>query len=183
MEKLERNWLALLAIITIFAGLTYVAIQQSFRQGANDPQIQMAEDIAKSLSQGHSFQSILKSDKIDIATSLSPYIIIFNGSGEPTASSGFLNGQMPKVPLGVFDYVRMHGEDRITWEPKSGVRSAIVVRKYTDDSPGFVLVGRSLREVEQREDRLSRMVGIAWLAGIFSVSFILLAKKPRHLHR
>ncbi len=182
MLKFERNYLAFFAVVTIFAGLTYAAVQQSFRQGANDPQIQMAEDTAKSLSQGHSFQSILKSDKIDIASSLSPYIVIFNSNGEPIASSGFLDGQMPKVPLGVFDYVRMHEEDRVTWEPKPGVRSAAVVRSYTDDSPGFVLVGRSLREVEERVDMLFKMVAIAWLMTIFSVTFILLAKKPRKFH-
>jgi hypothetical protein len=66
--------------------------------------------------------------------------------------------------VGVFDYTRAHGQDRITWQPRSGVRSAAIVARYGGAHPGFVLAGRSLREVEAREDRLTLMVGIAWAA-------------------
>jgi len=40
------------------------------------------------------------------------------------------------------------------------VRSAVILKKYKN---GFVLVGRSLREVEIRVDRLTLIVGLAWL--------------------
>ncbi len=47
------------------------------------------------------------------------------------------------------------GEDRITWQPEPGIRSAVVVVHYTGATPGYVMAGRSLREVEWRIDRLS----------------------------
>jgi hypothetical protein len=40
------RWLPLAVAITILAGLVYATVQQSLRQGANDPQIQLAEDTA-----------------------------------------------------------------------------------------------------------------------------------------
>jgi len=38
--------------------------------------------------------------------------------------------------------------------------SAVVITKYKD---GYVLAGKSLREVEDRERRLEIMVGLGWL--------------------
>ena len=39
------------------------------------------------------------------------------------------------------------GEDRLTWQPEPGVRSATVVVHYQGAQAGFVMAGRSLREV------------------------------------
>jgi len=68
----------------------------------------------------------------------------------------------------VFDYVRQHGEDRITWQPEPGVRSATVVTSYGGAHPGFVLAGRSLRLVEERVDQLGLMVGLGWFGILFA---------------
>lgn len=51
--KLIRNilkpWLPLaVTIIAVFGGIC-LTVQQSYRMGANDPQIQMAEDAARAL--------------------------------------------------------------------------------------------------------------------------------------
>ncbi len=41
-----KAWLPI-AVVTIgLCGLAYLTVQQSLRQGANDPQIQMADDTA-----------------------------------------------------------------------------------------------------------------------------------------
>ena len=151
-------------VITGLSGLIYVAVQQDIRQSADDPQIQMAEDTAAQLTNGQQLQSVVPSEKVDIANSLAPYIIVFDASGKPIASSALLNGQTPTIPSGVFDYVRQHGEDRITWQPQPGVRSAIVVTQYKGPNPGFVLAGRSLREVEIREDNILHLVLLGWIA-------------------
>jgi len=71
-----------------------------------------------------------------------------------------LSGSTPVPPLGVFDSVRSRGEDRITWQPAPGVRSAAVITHYQQ---GFVLVGRSLRLVEQRESGAEGVVGLFWV--------------------
>ena len=156
-----------------------------YRQGRVPPirtpstdsrQIQMAEDAAAALAAGREPQSLLPSGQVDIAASLAPYLVIFDDAGEPIATSAMLDGQAPRLPRGVFDYVRRHGEDRITWQPRPGVRSAIVVTRINGERPGFVLAGRSLREVEKRERQLTATVGLAWvaaLAGSFVATVVL----------
>lgn len=156
-------WLPLALLMTLVSLMVYGAVQQDLRQSANDPQIQMAEDTARALAGGKLPATLVQGETVDIATSLSPYLIIFNDAGQPTASSARLNGQTPALPNGVFDFVRQQGEDRITWQPQPGVRSATVIVPYRGSNPGFVLAGRSLREVEKREDQLTTNLALGWI--------------------
>jgi hypothetical protein len=158
-----RRWLPTAVIITALCGLVYGSVQQVLREDANDPQIQMAEDAATALSQDAARESVLPAAHIDLAQSLAPFVIVFDEAGAPLASSAQLHGQVPTIPPGVFEYVRQHGEDRITWQPERGVRMAIVVVGYTGTQQGFVLTGRSLREVEKREGQALVEAGIAWI--------------------
>ncbi len=158
-----KYWLLVAIVIVGFYFSMYAVVQQVLRQGANDPQIQMAEDAATKLANGQSVQNVVPAEKVDIATSLAPYMIVFDTNGTPMASSAQLNGQIPSFPASVFDYVRRNGEDRITWQPQDGVRSAVVVTQFKGASTGFVLAGRSLREIEQREDNLLLLLNIGWI--------------------
>ena len=187
-KNIMKNVIPLAVVITLLSGLVYAVEQQALRMNANEPQIQMAEDLAASLARGQSVDSVVPSSKVDIAQSLAPYVVVFDDSGRALASSGLLHDQLPAVPPGVFDYVRQNGEDRITWQPEPGVRSATVVTSYGGAHPGFVLAGRSLRLVEQRVDQLGQLVGLGWLGSLFAalvaVSFseIVLGKDSPLLH-
>ncbi len=174
VKAILRHWLLVAIVVTGLVGLLYAAVQQDIRQGANDPQIQMAEDAAAKLAGGQSVQNVVPSEKVDIATSLAPYLIIFDAHGNPIASSAQLGGQTPTIPSGVFDSVRQNGEDRITWQPQTGVRSAIVVTQFTGSTSGFVVAGRSLREVEKREDGLLQILEAGWVVMIL-VTFMATA--------
>ncbi len=171
LKTIIKYWLLIAVIITGCSGLIYAVVQQDLRQSADDPQIQMAEDAAAKLAGGQQAQSIVPTEKVDIAKTLAPYIIVFDATGKPIASSAQLNGQTPTIPPGVFDYVRQHGEDRITWQPQPGVRSAVVVTQFQGQNSGFVLAGRSLREVEIREDDILHIVEVGWL-GMLLVSLL-----------
>lgn len=141
-------------------GLVYVVAQQNYRQSANDPQIAYAQDISASLNTGVSPQEIIPPAKIDISKSLATFIMVFDTSNKLVLSTGEIKGEVPTVPSGVFSYVKKNGEDRLTWAPQKGVRVATVVTKYKD---GYVLVGRSLKEVEARVSTLTTYVVAAWL--------------------
>lgn len=155
--------LSIAAIITVVMGVLYMNVQQSYRSGANDPQIQLAEDIASAIKQGHSISPFLKDDTVDLSKSLSPFFILYSADGQPIQSSALLNGQIPQLPSGVLNYAKIHDDDRITWQPQPGVRLATVI-KWTGSSPvAFVLVGRSLKEVEVRESNLRTTVAIGWI--------------------
>ncbi|MFZ0303330.1 MAG: hypothetical protein WAL75_11610 [Terracidiphilus sp.] len=169
------NGLVLAAIATILALALYAIPQQLLRNGANDPQIQMATDLAATLSQygvtdGLRQGALLHSGNglVDMSRSLAPFLIVYDDQGRPLGSTAQLGGQTPTPPTGVFNYVRQHGEERVSWQPilgsTRGVRVAAVVERVDGAQPGFVLAGRSLREVEMREEQVKNMAGLAWLA-------------------
>jgi hypothetical protein len=207
-------WLPLAVIITLFCGLVYLVVQQDLRMGANDPQISLAEETAHDISIASSVaaqRSVLgmlqgpltldlNGQRTDIAESLEPYVIVYDASGNPVASTAELDGKIPSPPSGVFAYTLANGEDRLTWQPRDGIRQAIVVSSFSGIVPpsavemengltattttvkgvaanssylrsGFVLSGRSLNEVENREGKLTINVLIAWI--IFMLSSLV----------
>jgi hypothetical protein len=154
------KWLPIAIATAGLCGLVYLTVQQSLRMSANDPQIQMAQDAASALDGGASVDSIVPANKVELAASLAPFIMVFDDSGNVLASSATLHGSIPVYPSGVLDYTRQNGEDRVTWQPENGVRMATVVVRF---DKGFVLAGRSLREVEIRESNLEKISGLALL--------------------
>jgi len=184
IKHILRQWLPLAVVVTAVCGLVYLAVQQDLRQSANDPQIQMVEDAAAALENGAAVEAIVPAEKVAIEHSLAPFVMVFNDRGDVVGSSATLHGKTPQLPAGILDYVRGHGEDRVTWQPEPGVRIAAVVARFQGSQPGFVLAGRSLREVEVREDNAELEAGAAWivtmaasLAGVTLCEFILGGKR------
>lgn len=157
-----KLWLPLGIGLTSVFFVVYATVQQNYRMNANDPQIQITEDLSGSLESGAEAKNILPPYKLDISKSLSTFVILYDDKTDVVGSTAELDGQTPKPPQGVFDAAKKNGEVRITWEPKSGVRSATVLGYYKGKTPGFVLVGRSLKEVELRELNLELMVVAGW---------------------
>ena len=97
---------------TVMMLVVYAAIQQSYRQSADDPQIELAEDAAAALSDGNPASDFLSGmPKTDMSKSLASFMMIFDDSGELLASSAYFNGTsptsgLPTPPHGVFDFVR-----------------------------------------------------------------------------
>jgi len=167
--------LTILIIVTVLCALVYATVQQAHRSGADDPQLQLALDLKNALDDNRSPQPWMDKDSIDISRSLSVFKTLYNRDGVPLASTGFLDGAMPQMPKGVFDFTAKHQQDVFTWQPRRGVRMATVVEAVHSPQVGFVAVGRSLKEVEKRESNLTTMVLVAWLvcAGIILLHFIV----------
>jgi hypothetical protein len=160
-------WLPVAVATTVMAGLVYGTVQQSYRTGADDPQLQMAEDAAARLSTGARPEDVTAGPNVDIATSLAPFTIVYGARGSVLASTGSLFGQAPTPPKGVLQAAVDGGTNSITWEPQDGVREAIVVIPWSAaDGSGTVLAGRSLRAVEEREAWLTLMVGAALVVAL-----------------
>jgi hypothetical protein len=166
-----KFWFPTVTAATIICAFVYIAVQQDLRQSANDPQIQIAEDTADILSSGALPQSAVPASKTDIASSLATYVVIADSQGQAITSSALLNGKTPMPPLGVLESALHRGENRVTWQPEPGVRSAIVVKPYSSlAANGYVIVGRSLREVEKREAQLTAIAFLFWAAIMVIIS-------------
>ncbi len=164
------NYFLLIAIITLLLAIIYAVVQQAYRSGANDPQIQIARDINLKLQQGKSVENYF-TDTIDIARSLSVFNTLFDAEGEPVCSSGYLQNKMPKIPNGVFEFTKTAGEHEVTWQPQPGVRMAMVIVKSASFPAAFVASGRSLQEVEMREYNLKTTIFFGW---IICIALVLL---------
>jgi len=190
------NALILAVLATGLALALYAIPQQVLRQGANDPQIALAGDLVAKLEKGVAPSEAVPAAGLDMARSLTPFVIVYDDQGRPLASQAELNGQTPAPPQGVLDYVRQHGEERVSWQPvlgttsnkeeKSalsggmalqrthGVRIAAVIQRVqlANGSPGgFVLAGRNMREVEAREAKVRQMAAFTWICMLGVILF------------
>jgi hypothetical protein len=159
-----RYWIPIAIAVTAMSVLIYVAVQQDFRKSLNDPQLQMAQDVANRLLDGAPPKSFAATPGVDIAASLSPWVVVCDINGKPVASGASLEGTTPVPPKGVFEYTLQNGEDRITWQPRSDVRVATVIEYWRGkNGAGFVVTGRNMREVEDRIGALENQVAALWL--------------------
>jgi hypothetical protein len=154
-----RLWLPAAAIATVAAGLIYGEAQHALRSSANDPQVQMAEDAAGRLDAGSSPQAVLPQESVELASSLAPYLIVYDRSGRILGSSVTVHGGPPHFPEGVFSNVPRGDVETVTWQTSNGERSATAVAAYNG---GYVVAGRSLREVEKRDSDSLLLAALGW---------------------
>lgn len=191
MKKLASRalilWLPLVVVLTGVSAFIYIAVQQNYRQSVNDPQIQIAEDAALSLSKGGTPADLVPhgAPLVDIRTSLATWTTVYDSSGIPLESSAILDGAPPLMPEGLLDtntwtagktWDTPRGrETRVTWQPRPDVRQAVVLIQF---DKGYVAVGRSMRTTEERIINLTWEATVAWsmtALASFAAVFILLA--------
>lgn len=158
-------------VLTIIFGTIYTIVQQNYRMSANDPQIQIAEDTVNDIIRGVSSESLVGTITKEIPETIAPFMVVYDGNEKAISWSGTIDGKPPILPVGVLDYAREFGENRVTWQPRSAVygdvRIAAIIEYYKKgNDEGFVLVGRSLREVEKREYQLMLLVSVGWLLSV-----------------
>ncbi len=176
-----RYWLPIAFVITVVFVTIYAVTQQSLRHSAYDPQIQLSEDIATTLSNGESIDQLLP-PKRELTKSLAPFVIVYDKNGKVVSSTATLNGQTPELPTGVLAYTKANGQDRFTWQPADDVREATIVSYFTGKYEGYVLVGRSMMEIENRIERILIFTGLGWITAFVGSLFVtvLFVKAPKN---
>lgn len=175
-----RLWLAIVGSSTLVLLAGYVIAQQSTRLSANDIPLSLAQQTKSDLENGSIPQDVVSARKISIDSNNNSFVIITDSSRHVLASSAVLDGKTPLPPEGVFEYTSEHQTDKVTWQPKAAVRSAIYATTY-GKSPdnGFVIAGQSLKPYEDRIGVYANLVVVAWLAVIAWTSALILIPKNR----
>ena len=172
-----KRWLPLAVGLTVLSMTIFVMLQQAIRLTANEPQAQTARDIAQTLNKGEKYTVPAI---VDLDTSLLPFVITTDGTGKVISSSATLNGTPAIPPLGILTSSLPNGENRVTWQPKAGVRLATVVVPYKD---GFVVVGRNLHDVERLAQLELKLIAMGWamslLGTLAAVAFVNMFDKKR----
>ncbi len=158
-----RWWLPLAVAATVAVGTAYAAGQTILRGGADEPQVQLAEDAAARLDRGEGADAVVPAQAVDLDRSLAPWLMVYDRGGHLVRSSAGLGSGDAPFPTSVLGAVSAGGRRTVTWQPAPGVRSATVTVPYR---AGWVVAGRSLRLVEQREQTLLTLVTGAWLAAL-----------------
>ncbi|MDB5178536.1 MAG: hypothetical protein JWN01_479 [Patescibacteria group bacterium] len=175
---LVRLWLPYLVMSVGLTTLVYATVQQSHRQAANDPQIQMAEDTAAALAAGEKPSALVPARQVNMRASLAPFLIVTDEQRGVVATSGTLDGATVLPPAGAFAAAKADTgkdtaapqENRVTWQPNDQSRLAAVIVHYHG---GYVVAARNLREVEAREQQLTEMAALVFI-GLLAASLILL---------
>jgi hypothetical protein len=168
--------LPLAAIASIILAIMYVQDQQILRQGANEPQVWMAETIAARLSAGAPISAFIPTQPVVLETDQSPYIVVYDAAGKPIAGNATVGGVLPALPVGVFGAHKDGGDtndNRITWQPAPSIRQAVVITPFESSTTrGYVLVGRSLHETQVREDVLTTRQFLGWAGTMIAVLIV-----------
>jgi len=177
-RRMWRQFIPLAVAVTLLCALMYLGFQQMYRANLNDPQIQIASDVRSALNAGAEPKNIITpGNQINVANSLATFVIIYGKDKKPVAASGHIKDKIPSLPDGVFSNVDKNKEVRITWEPQKDVRIAAVVEKSNNN---YVLVGRSMKEVENRIGIMGMQILIAWAAILILVyGSVLLVNQKR----
>lgn len=177
------QWIPFAIVLTFVCALIYGVGQQVIRQSADDMQVQMAEDAASQLASGQKPDSVIPAKKVDMVKSLAPFIIVYNDKQQVIASSGSINGKVPLLPGGVLDAAK-DGENHITWQPEANVRDAVVALSFHGKQSGYVLAGRSLREVEKHSNLVFILTFFTWVASliVMYIYFLFTALVREQVH-
>ena len=161
---ISKNWVGYAAVVTLLCFLVYIIAQQNFRQSANDPQTQLAQDVVNAINNGGDPNLLTGTRQVDLASTLSPYVLIYDANGNAVVNNITLDGQIPKPPAGALNEARGNGVNSVTWQPRPGVRQATVMMAT---HKGYVVVaGRSLQTTEDHIARLGGQVLLGWIASL-----------------
>lgn len=174
MKKLFP-WLGASLVVLIIFGTVYATVQQSQRRDANYPQIQLAEDKAADLDSGTKPGKLVHG-RVNMKRSLAPFTIIYDRFGKVVAGSGYLDGKIPVVPIGVLTAAKGKDYNFVTWKPDPGVRVAAVsvaANRY------YVLSGRSLKEVEKNDNKTLEITLLGLIASLLTLTVVFAAHTGR----
>ncbi len=97
------HWLPLAFVTTVLCGVVYATVQNTIRQAANDPQIEIAHNIAMELAKGAPTDGLSSARKADMATTLSPFIMVFDENKKVVVNNSTISGKTPELPAGVLE--------------------------------------------------------------------------------
>lgn len=157
-------WIVIMFLITFTCLLTYLVAQQSLRLGANEKPANLAKETAIQLANGKSPKQAVSGNKVNLAKSPGVFVIVYDNQKHLQATNAKMNGSAPGYPKSVLDHVSKGcQDDRVTWQPESGMRFATVAIK---SSNGYIVAGQSLTETESLISKIGRLVMLGWLGGV-----------------
>lgn len=152
MKRIDRlvPWVVGAFVLVVLLAAVYLSAQNLERSGADDAPARLASQAVT--------EPPADPAHVDLATSLAPFYVIYQADGTPISGNGYLDGALAAVPAGVITTADDNHQNRVTWQPRPGLRFATVEISAGDR---VILAGQSLAPTEARIDQL----GLLLLAG------------------
>lgn len=181
LRAVLQAWLPVAVVATVLAATSYAMTQEVTRSSANDAPRAAAQRAVNALSSGAAPAAVTLGALVDLATDLSPFLTVHGPDGAVLSTTARLDGVTPVVPPGVLAEARRQGIDQVTWQPRSGVRAAIIAMPWRSAAQqGVVVAGASLRPAEDRQGQLLLLLLAGWLVALLG-SFAMAAIGVRWL--
>lgn len=166
------DYLIITGIALILIAISYTGVQRQNRLLVNEEIKVYSLELEQSLDLN---KNILETRFFELNKMQSKFYILYDKNNKIVKTNATIDGKIPEFPNGALDEARKLGENRVTWQPKAGVREAAVIRNIGNDQ--VLVTGKSLKETEDRIDKVGRLylAGMVLIFGILSVS--LLVKK------
>ncbi|HSW99153.1 MAG TPA: hypothetical protein VLF71_04910 [Candidatus Saccharimonadales bacterium] len=155
-----------LALLFIIFGTIFGVVQQVLRSGANDPQIQMAENVSASLEMGVPTSQLI-TGVVRLNANLAPFVMVYDKAGNLLSGNALIGKTAAKIPPGVLTAADGRDYNALTWQPQPDIRVATVT---VASEHYYVVSGRSLKEVEKREQQT---LNIALFGGVAAAAILL----------
>lgn len=154
-------WIVGALVTTIAIAAVYGAVQQSGRSSADDAPQALISQLASVV--GRDTPGTMPSPRVDVAESRMPFYVVYDTDGRTVAGDGYLDGHRARIPDGVLRSTVANGSDRVTWEPRPGLRFALTTVRQGQT---VIAAGQSLEPFEQRTDRIGVLLLVGWLIAL-----------------
>lgn len=170
-------FLTLVAIFSVvFVSICYSS-RTALRQQANDPQVEVTDQVANIIRQGAPLDAIVSgAEQVELSQSDALFVMIFDKDKNLAGSSAVFNGQPLSVPSESFDLAKASGDYRFDWQVSETKKIAAVMKAVDDSS--YVLAGRSLAEFDRRAAVLSQPLWLGWGVSVLLALFLSSLMRP-----
>jgi hypothetical protein len=176
------SFLPFAVCITLLSGLIYFSSQQVIRLSANEmPSLSVDTALAR-ISIGQQLNTILPNIPIELSKPFGFFFSAYNEQKVLTIAQTTVRSAPVSVPSGVLDYAKSHGKDRVTWQPETGIRLAIVV-VYEPRTNTYLVAGRDLTDYEHRIETLGLQILLGWGITIIATFVAVIFKQTIHAQK
>jgi hypothetical protein len=151
-------WIVGAIVLTVSLSAVYFTAQQLDRRGADEQPQRLASQLA-SVDLG----AEAATERVDLGSSDAIFYIVYDQDGEPLRGTGYLDGELARVPSGVIAAAATDGTNSVTWEPRDGLRFATVEVLAGSQ---VILAGQSLEPSETRTHDIALVLLAAWVLGL-----------------
>ncbi len=156
--------------ISVFIGITilfyatlFLLLQHKLRDGANEIPDNTASEFKRLLGNGdHLYPALAEFRPIELDGTAGTFIMIYDSTGTAIINSARLHKIAPMLARSALLQAKVEGRNALTWQPKKGVREAVVIMPYSGPyDSGYIAVGQSLKAAEQQIRMLKYLLPLA----------------------